>query len=428
VSLSNITWLRGMFPEDVYADKTLGGIKIKTLREKTDNEEAKTLAKWLIGAFDAIEKNYLREMIFFIYLDEHKPEEVFEKYTFSFRYEDGQAAFQMTKEDQVKKPVEMTNIRETTKILIRNIVATTSTLEPLPKTAFVAIKLSYYDEVTPMDYEPEGFAASTLEEAPMASSVSLGGVTTNHHALRLSVATSLVKEGGLVNNNYACESQSQSQSQVKEADVGGISCVCGNTTPDPLMLTCAGCSKAQHGACYRILSPEDVPAKHWCVQCADDSRPCTDPKLMKMIAKDPSSTANTCLYRRVLVSLGKLDSTTKEGLMGPLNLNGFDADKFMKKLVNDDVLEEKDDGVLLVSQSSLQSAMKRFIGIKIQDKALSNIVSRTVEMALNGRGDGKTGVKRSLEFSASEEKQDGAGASHSLTKIKRSKSKGALLC
>ena len=80
VSLSNIAWLRSMFPEDVYADKSLGGLKIKTLKEKTNNEEAQTLTKWLIGAFDAIEKSYLREMVFFIYLDEQKPEDVYEKY------------------------------------------------------------------------------------------------------------------------------------------------------------------------------------------------------------------------------------------------------------------------------------------------------------------------------------------------------------
>ena len=32
-------------------DTSLGGLKIKTLREKTDNEEAQILSKWLIGAF-----------------------------------------------------------------------------------------------------------------------------------------------------------------------------------------------------------------------------------------------------------------------------------------------------------------------------------------------------------------------------------------
>lgn len=37
------------------------------------------------GAFDAIERSYLREMTFIIYLDEHNPADVHEKYTFHFR-------------------------------------------------------------------------------------------------------------------------------------------------------------------------------------------------------------------------------------------------------------------------------------------------------------------------------------------------------
>ena len=196
--------------------------------------------------------------------------------------------------------------------------------------------------------------------------------------------------------------------------------MCGNKSPDPLMLTCAGCYKAQHGACYRILSPEDVPAKHWCVDCADDSRPCTDPKLMKMIAKDQGQKIqNTCLFRRVLVLLKKLDITTKEGLMGPLNLDEIHANSFMKQLVKDGVLKDNEDGTFEVFSVILQAAMKRFFGIKIQEKAVSSIVSGTEEMALDGRGDGKTGVKRSLEVSASEEKQD--GASHRYCQISLSK-------
>ncbi len=400
VSLSNIAWLRSIFPEDVYADKSLGGLKIKTLREKTDNEEAQTLSKWLIGAFDAIEKSYLREMVFFIYLDEQKPEDVHEKYTFHFKYDDGEAAFQLSKEDaNTKTTSDMSNIRETTRSLLRGIIAMTGSMDPLPKSAYLAIKLAYYDEVTPMDYEPEGFAPSTLEEAPMAPPISVGGVATSHHGIKLSVATRLVKEsaearGGIVNNNYIT---SQSQSQVE----GGISCVCENSTTEDLMITCFGCNKSQHGACYRILSAEDVPAKHICVKCAEDSRPCTDQRLIKMIAKDPSLTTATCLYRRVLVKLGRVEATyiSMDSLLGPLHLHDQDANRFMQKLVKEGVLEanNQDDGSFDVCRTQLQSAMKRFLGIKNKEKTVDSIVSGTTQMELDESGDSKTGVKRSIE-------------------------------
>ena len=96
VSLSNITYiryililtylprklffLRSMFSEDAYAKKSLGGMPIQILREKSGNEEAKMLSKWLLGAFEAIELKYLRDLVFFFYIDKDKPEEVYEKY------------------------------------------------------------------------------------------------------------------------------------------------------------------------------------------------------------------------------------------------------------------------------------------------------------------------------------------------------------
>ena len=96
VSLSNITYiryililtylprklffLRSMFSEDAYAKKSLGGMPIQILREKSGNEEAKMLSKWLLGAFEAIELKYLRDLVFFVYIDKDQPEEVYEKY------------------------------------------------------------------------------------------------------------------------------------------------------------------------------------------------------------------------------------------------------------------------------------------------------------------------------------------------------------
>jgi len=429
VSLSNIAWLRSMFPEDVYAEKRLGGLKIKTLREKTDNEEAQTLTKWLIGAFDAIEKSYLREMTFFIYLDEHKPEEVHEKYTFHFMYDnDGKASFSMSKLDENNKNTEMSNTRETTRSLLRNIIAMTNSLDPLPKSAYLAIKLAYYDEVTPMDYEPEGFAASTLEELPMSVPLSVGGVFTNHHGMKLSVATRLVKEeaevrGGVVNNNYIT-SDIESQSQVE----GGISCVCENSTSDLLMLTCSVCNKSQHGACYRILSAEEIPTKHICVKCAADNIPCTDQKLIKMIAKNPELATATCLYRRVLSNLCKVESSSLsiDEVLGPMRLHDQDGYKFTKKLLQERVLEanHQEDGRYDLCKIQLQAGMKRFLGVKTQEKAtVKSIVSGTEEMDLDERGDAKTGVKRSKE-SESTEQEDTQGRSK---RAKKSKSKGALL-
>ena len=279
-------------------------------------------------------------------------------------------------------------------------------------TAYLAIKLAYYDDATPMDYEPEGFSATTLDELPMSTPIGVGGVVTNHHGMKLSVATRLVKEHaeirGVVNNNYVT-SDIESQSQVE----GGISCVCENSTSDTLMLTCFGCQKNQHGACHRVLSAEDIPAKHICVKCADDSRPSTDPKLMKMIAKNPELASATCLYRRILVKLGKVESASISmyKVLGPMRLHDHDADRFTKKLLNEGVIEanHQEDGNFDLCQIQLQDGMKRFLGVKSQEKAtIKSIVSGTEEMDLDERGDSKNAVKRSIE-SPTSAKEDGHG-------------------
>ena len=78
--LLKLFFLRSMFSEDAYAKKSLSGMPIQILREKSGNEEAEMLSQWLIGAFEAIELKYLKDLVFFVYIDKDKPEEVYEKY------------------------------------------------------------------------------------------------------------------------------------------------------------------------------------------------------------------------------------------------------------------------------------------------------------------------------------------------------------
>lgn len=61
----------------------------------------------------------------------------------------------------------------------------TQTLQPLPDDVMMTMKLCYYDEVTPEDYEPPGFQATSseefgYEEAPVT--IKVGDVNTPFHA------------------------------------------------------------------------------------------------------------------------------------------------------------------------------------------------------------------------------------------------------
>ena len=62
-TISSVCYLRNLFPEDCFQDKSLSGIQIKSLQPA--NEESRTLIDWLEkGVFEALKKKYLRVIIF----------------------------------------------------------------------------------------------------------------------------------------------------------------------------------------------------------------------------------------------------------------------------------------------------------------------------------------------------------------------------
>ena len=310
----------------------------------------------------------------------------------------------------------MSNIQDTTRSLLKTIVVLTQALKPLPPTAHLAMKLLYYENC-PEDYEPEGFAATTMEENPMpvgSYSTRLGRVDTRHHGLQLRMETrqDQVQEEGpeLVSNTFRASQQSVTASQNPSQPGPGakvdVDCVCGNTTVDPLMLRCDGCQTQQHGACYRVISEETKPAVHICVRCSQkDSRPCTDPKLVTMLEKSgPGIVATTCLYRRIIFFLREVETTSLKFLMGIFGLDYSVAQKIFAKLSKDGVLgNEGVGGTYAVVKEQIEAKyMKKYFGIKPTDNLVSlgnkmtdNLVLKEEKMrgsklkrSRNGSGEG----------------------------------------
>ena len=386
------------------------------------------MSKWLLGAFDAIERSYLKELVFFVYFDPNHPENVYEKYTFNFSYNDGKASFNLHKDEGKKTTeIEMANIKDTTRSLLRNLVVVTEGLKPLPKSAYLSMKLSYYDEVTPMDYEPEGFGPSTTLEKPMprgSYGASIGQVGTSYHSIKLQVdaAWQSETEDVIVNNNYVSQ-ESQSQSQMSSSPPT-ISCICQNIVPDDLMLTCQHCNMRQHGACYRILSKEMIPSPHFCLDCSnDDTRPCTDPKLVKMKEKG-GNIGPTCLFRRILVFLRDCDILSEEDLLVKFNLDKEWTIGLIGKLVKEQILTVVEGENYKVSKEVLESeGFRRYLGSKPRDKMLDQVVSKTGN--LNLENEGSKGKKRPNE-EVSREGDVASGVSRLSKKSRRSKSKDYL--
>ena len=86
VAVSNITYIRKMFPEEAYAKKSLDKTPLNILRQKNKCKDAGILSSWLISAFEAIEKKYLKELMLLVHLDPANPDDVYELYTFKFTY------------------------------------------------------------------------------------------------------------------------------------------------------------------------------------------------------------------------------------------------------------------------------------------------------------------------------------------------------
>ncbi|KAL2913621.1 hypothetical protein HK105_206923 [Polyrhizophydium stewartii] len=187
-TVGSITYLRNLFPEDNFKDTKLNGLQLKTLLPNKTPQADKLIAWIDRGCYDALEKQYLRSMVFGIYLDESNPDELCEVYTFSFSYpdknrwcislsKDGKEEFSFkTREDITRATCEM----------LRRLLVLTQTLEPLPARSYLTMKLLYYDEVTPPSYQPPLFRAG--QDTPLriagdnSIQVDLGRIASPFHS------------------------------------------------------------------------------------------------------------------------------------------------------------------------------------------------------------------------------------------------------
>ena len=92
----------------------------------------------------------------------------------------------------------------------------TDGLDPLPETAYLSLRLSYYEENTPGDYEPNGYQSAEKELVlpASASKMKIGRVSTTHHSLSFNVHAKPAgssQEDQLVNDQFAQSQPSQSQ-------------------------------------------------------------------------------------------------------------------------------------------------------------------------------------------------------------------------
>uniref|UniRef100_A0A8C5TPY9 HORMA domain-containing protein n=1 Tax=Malurus cyaneus samueli TaxID=2593467 RepID=A0A8C5TPY9_9PASS len=184
LAVSCITYLRGIFPESAYGTRFLDDVSVKILREDKNSPGSTQLVKWMLGCYDALQKKYVRgkgnrngEM-----------EKIWGKKNFCFFL----GIFLIFSKEKPDSSISCADTKRASILLIRKIFILMQNLSPLPKDVCLTMKLLYYDEVTPADYQPPGFREARCEgllfqEEP--THLNVGEVPTPFHLLRLRIST-----------------------------------------------------------------------------------------------------------------------------------------------------------------------------------------------------------------------------------------------
>lgn len=222
VSVSSIAYARGLCSENSFEQRPFLGLPLQHM--VPSSPESLAISEWIEnGAFDALNRGFLREMALCVYTADCA--ELLESYCFGFCYSpDGQRA-QMTwrvsdesqgsgAESAVSKgngsgcygaPTcrkQRCSKQEVQQMLTQILVKLMDIIEHLPpllSARLLTMRLLYYDEVTPSSYEPPCFAAASermvdLYQKELQYSISIGVMDTTHHLFNVSVRHPLLKQ------------------------------------------------------------------------------------------------------------------------------------------------------------------------------------------------------------------------------------------
>ncbi|XP_062279344.1 HORMA domain-containing protein 1 [Scomber scombrus] len=191
IAVSGITYLRGLFPEKAYGSKYVEEQKVMILREERSCPGASQIVQWMQGCFEAIQKKYLRTVIMSIYTDPENPQKVTEFYQFKIQYTSKGAQMDFESDNKVST-MSCGNTKKASILLVRKLYTLMQNLGPLPDSVCLNMKLAYYDNVTPQDYQPPGFKEAdgdTMEFEKEPVKLNMGEVMTPFHTVKLDMAT-----------------------------------------------------------------------------------------------------------------------------------------------------------------------------------------------------------------------------------------------
>ncbi|XP_069727467.1 HORMA domain-containing protein 2 isoform X2 [Phaenicophaeus curvirostris] len=164
-SISCITYMRGLFPESSYGTRYLDDLCLKILREDKSCLGSLQIVKWIQGCFDALERHNQMNFV---------------------------------------NGVCSKDIKEASRLLIQKLYLLMQNLGPLPNDITLTMKLLYYNDVTPQDYQPPGFRDDggpgdlLFDGDPVHLRV--GSVSTAFHLMKVRVTTEKKRMGTVESN------------------------------------------------------------------------------------------------------------------------------------------------------------------------------------------------------------------------------------
>ncbi|NXG92038.1 HORM2 protein, partial [Stercorarius parasiticus] len=227
ISVSCITYMRGLFPESSYGTRYLDDLCLKILREDKSCLGSLQIVKWIQGCFDALEKQYVS---FF--------HTVTELYQFKFKYKK-----EVPQMDIISNQMNFVNgvcskedIKQASRLLIRKLYLLMQNLGPLPNDITLTMKLLYYNDVTPKDYQPPGFKEDGspgdlfFDGEPV--NLRVGSVSTAFHLMKVRVTTEKKRmgtvESNLIQKNGPTEISHQGLDCDEEEEEGSTKISCLN--------------------------------------------------------------------------------------------------------------------------------------------------------------------------------------------------------
>ena len=426
IAVSNIAYMRVVYPEKAFTDRCLENLNIKILKnDKSADKSAAQVVDWLRGVFDAIDKKYLRLLILGLYRSSSDPDLLMEMYTFKFSYTNTTEMEIYSSGKKISSTASQT--KKATISLLRNLVELINTLKPLPDNVRITMKLFYYDDVTPADYEPPGFGAAEADFVRMEGNpikFRFPSVSTAFHSLQLRVIAEtmvttedeepasgrgdqpmteevlsgiipsgmdieLVDAGsqlecvadsttGPPEENSRAEHCSQlsavaghhgiSQTEQEYSDVEplGIRCPCLANEDDGLMILCSVCHYWQHAICFKIVDEGVAPEYHVCNLCYSASAQPTDPELAEC---NESEAQMMCLWRRCLSACLEGNLISSARLASRLGVANSVASRLIDRLVSEGYA---------TSNSRLSTATKNIHKRKIKGEAVVKYISKSM--------------------------------------------------